>query len=82
MSKLEVKTYEQILKEDLACWHCGSRMKNIPTLKTHLQEEWDKQAKQAKAKMDRKRKLEEKQVAAELENNAECGPVKKVRSEV
>jgi aprataxin len=65
MSKLEVKTCEQILKEDLACWHCGSGMKNIPILKAHLQEEWDKRAKQERAKMDRKKKLEEKHAAAE-----------------
>ena len=82
MSKLEAKTYERILKEDLVCWHCGSRMKNMPILKTHLQEEWDKQAKQGKAKMGCKRKLEERQVVPELENNAEGGPIKKVRTEV
>jgi aprataxin len=57
-------------------------MKNMPILKAHLQEEWDKRSKQEKAKMDRKRKLEEKRVAAEPESNAEGGPAKKVRSEV
>jgi aprataxin len=81
MSKLEVKTYERMLKEALACWHCGSAMKNMPTLKAHLQEEWDKLAKQEKAKIDRKRKLEEKHIAAEPENHSEGGQVKKVRSE-
>jgi aprataxin len=35
-------------------------MKNIPVLKTHLQEEWDKEASRAKAKAERKRKLQEK----------------------
>jgi aprataxin len=63
MSKLEAK--EEILKEDLTCWCCGSGMKNMPILKAHLQEEWDKCAKQEKEKMDRKRKLEEKRAAAE-----------------
>jgi hypothetical protein len=31
----------------------------MPTLKVHLQEEWDKEAKTEKAKLDRKRKREE-----------------------
>jgi aprataxin len=70
-----------MLKEDLACWRCGSGMKNMPTLKAHLQEEWDKLAKQEKAKMDRKKKLEEKRLAAEPEHNSEGGQVKKVRLE-
>jgi len=81
MSKLESKTYEQILKESLACWHCGSGMKNMPTLKTHLQEEWDKQVKREKAKMDRKRKIEETRVAAEPENDADGGQANEGRSE-
>lgn len=51
MSKLEAKAYEPILKEDLVCWSCDSVMKNMPTLKTHLQEEWDKRAKREKAKI-------------------------------
>jgi len=31
----------------------------MPTLKAHLQEEWDKEAKAEKAKLERKRKREE-----------------------
>ncbi|KAF8231307.1 HIT-like protein [Tricholoma matsutake] len=81
MSKLEPKTYEPILKEDLACWRCGSRMKNMPTLKAHLQEEWDRQANLEKAKMDRTRKLEEKRVAVKSENNTEGEQAKKRRLE-
>lgn len=50
------KTYETKLKEDLACFHCHKEMKNIPTLKEHLQEEWDKLA--TKASHKRKRKAE------------------------
>jgi len=61
MAKLDPKQYEPILKQDMSCWHCGTPFKNIPKLKAHLQEEWDSQAKQEKAKLDRKRLLEEKE---------------------
>ncbi|KAF5365684.1 hypothetical protein D9758_003200 [Tetrapyrgos nigripes] len=57
---LKEKEYEALLKEDLNCWKCESDMKNIPALKTHLQEEWDKEAARGKAKAEKKRKLEEK----------------------
>ncbi|KAL0579953.1 aprataxin-like protein [Marasmius crinis-equi] len=60
MATLDAKKYEALLKEDLSCFHCGKTMKNIPTLKEHLQQEWDAQAAQQKAKEERKRKLEEK----------------------
>lgn len=56
-------------------------MKNMPTLKAHLQEEWDRQANLEKAKMDRTRKLEEKRVAVKSENNTEGEPAKKRRLE-
>ncbi|KAF5391469.1 hypothetical protein D9757_002034 [Collybiopsis confluens] len=59
MSKLDVKAYESLLKEDLVCWRCESTMKNIPTLKSHLQEEWDKVFRREKARAERKRKMEE-----------------------
>jgi aprataxin len=39
-------------------------MKNMPTLKTHLQEEWDRRAKHEKAKMERKRKLDKYLIAS------------------
>ncbi|KAE9406349.1 hypothetical protein BT96DRAFT_954836 [Gymnopus androsaceus JB14] len=61
MAKLDEKAYEKLLKEDLVCWKCESPMKNIPTLKEHLQEEWDKESKREKARAERKRKLEEKE---------------------
>jgi aprataxin len=60
MAALKKNHYEPLLKEDLSCWKCGSGFKNIPQLKAHLQEEWDKQTKAEKAKLDRKRKREEK----------------------
>jgi len=59
MRDLKASVYEPLLKEGLTCWRCGASMKNIPTLKRHLQEEHDKEAKTEKAKMDRKRKLDE-----------------------
>jgi aprataxin len=80
MSKLDANTCERLLKEDLACWHCGSGMKNMPVLKAHLQEEWDKQAKQERAKPDRKT-LMQKRVAAELETAPEAEQPKKARLE-
>ncbi|KAJ7632564.1 HIT-like domain-containing protein [Roridomyces roridus] len=51
MIKLDEKQYEPILKEDLVCWRCHKSMKNIPTLKAHLQEEWETQARREKAKL-------------------------------
>jgi aprataxin len=49
MSDLKKSQYEPLLKEELSCWRCGQAMRNMPTLKTHLQEEWDKAARKAKA---------------------------------
>ncbi|KAJ7156030.1 hypothetical protein C8R43DRAFT_1087390 [Mycena crocata] len=60
MAKLDIKHYESMLKEDLSCWRCNASMKNIPALKQHLQEEWDNEAKREKAKLERKRKMEQK----------------------
>lgn len=59
MSELKKSQYEPLLKDELLCWRCGHIFKNIPTLKAHLQEEWDKDAKTEKAKLERKRKREE-----------------------
>ncbi|KAJ8520410.1 hypothetical protein ONZ45_g2767 [Pleurotus djamor] len=67
MAKLDKKTYETMLKEDLACWNCGSAQKNMPTLKTHLQEEFDTLSTREKAKAERKRKLAKREEAPELE---------------
>ena len=47
MAKLKASEYEPILKEDLSCFRCHSHQKNMPTLKAHLQEEWNKLEKRA-----------------------------------
>jgi len=40
---LKPRKYESILKEPpLTCFHCNVEIKNIPILKKHLEEEWDK----------------------------------------
>ncbi|KAG6911482.1 hypothetical protein DXG01_014556 [Tephrocybe rancida] len=62
-AKLDPKPYEALLKEELACFRCGSSMKNMPALKTHLEEEWDKLTEREKGKLERKRKFEEKLAA-------------------
>ncbi|KAF8959029.1 hypothetical protein BDZ97DRAFT_1839470 [Flammula alnicola] len=41
VKQLKPSNYEPILKESLSCFHCDTEMKNMPSLKTHLQEEWD-----------------------------------------
>ena len=56
MAALKKSAYEALLKEDLVCWRCHSEFKNIPQLKAHLQEEWDKEANREKNK---KRKRDE-----------------------
>ncbi|KAF8163247.1 HIT-like domain-containing protein [Crassisporium funariophilum] len=50
--------YEPMLKEGLACFHCNAEMKNMPTLKVHLQEEWDKLERRGRQSAQRKRKVE------------------------
>ncbi|KAL0946964.1 hypothetical protein HGRIS_013118 [Hohenbuehelia grisea] len=60
MAALKKSQYEPILKEDLTCWRCEGTFKNMPALKTHLQEEFDKLTSREKAKAERKRKLEQK----------------------
>ncbi|KAK1232970.1 aprataxin-like protein [Marasmius sp. AFHP31] len=76
MAKLDAKRYEALLKEDLTCFHCDKSMKNIPTLKEHLQQEWNSQAARHKAKDERKRKLE----AKKDEESSEDGSNKKQKS--
>ncbi|CAK5264575.1 unnamed protein product [Mycena citricolor] len=57
MSQLEPKRhYEPMLKEDLVCWRCDSVMKNMPTLKAHLQKEFEDLRAREQARMERKRK--------------------------
>ena len=75
MSKLDEKSYEKLLKEDLVCWKCESPMKNIPTLKDHLQEEWDKTSKREKAKAGRKRKFEEEGLRGEHQVKPDVGEI-------
>ncbi|KAF8654179.1 hypothetical protein AX16_003708 [Volvariella volvacea WC 439] len=41
---------EQLLKEPLACWKCGKEMKNMPTLKEHLQQEQDLRSQKSKSR--------------------------------
>lgn len=70
----EFKEKEPLLKDDLVCWRCGRVMKNMPTLKSHLQDEWDKESKTEKAKLERKRKREE---IAEQSAEAGAGSAKR-----
>ena len=62
MSSLPKTQYESILSSPLSCWRCGRAANNIPTLKQHLQDEWDvekeRERKRAKARGE-KRKREE-----------------------
>ena len=55
---LRPTNYEPILKEPLACFHCHAEMKNIPILKKHLKEEWDKLERRGRESAARKRKAE------------------------
>ncbi len=64
MAKLDKHKYESLLKEDISCWRCGLSQKNMPTLKAHLQTEFDELTKKEKAKQARKRKFEEKQTTS------------------
>lgn len=41
VASLAPKKHELRLKDDLVCFHCGEMMKNMPTLKNHLQKEFD-----------------------------------------
>jgi len=69
-SKLDFSSYEKLLKEDLRSWRTGDTFKNMPKLKEHLEQEWDKDARRSKAK----RKRED--VASDEEYN-EKQPAKK-----
>lgn len=50
MAELKKNQYEGLLKQELSCLHCNNTMKNIPSLKAHLQEEFDKLQTKAKDK--------------------------------
>ncbi|KAG2367452.1 HIT-like domain-containing protein [Suillus spraguei] len=56
ISQLKKSKYDPLLKEDLSCWKCDRNLSNMPKLKLHLQEEFDKLSDQEKAKAKRKRK--------------------------
>ncbi|KAG2157296.1 HIT-like domain-containing protein [Suillus clintonianus] len=56
ISQLKKSEYEPLLKEDLSCWKCDRNLSNMPKLKSHLQEDFDKLSDQEKAKAERKRK--------------------------
>jgi aprataxin len=56
MAKLPRTQYEALLKEPLVCFHCKAEQKNMPTLKTHLQQEWERLKRSTEA--HKKRKLE------------------------
>ncbi|OAX38652.1 HIT-like protein [Rhizopogon vinicolor AM-OR11-026] len=56
ISQLKMSEYEPLLKDDLSCWKCDRSFSNMPKLKSHLQEEFDKLSDQEKVKAERKRK--------------------------
>lgn len=58
MAKLPPTKYELLLKASLSCFHCASEQKNMPKLKKHLQEEWEKLQTQAENQKKRKFKSE------------------------
>jgi aprataxin len=69
MSDLKKSQYEPLLNEELSCWRCGQAMQNMHTLKTHLQEEWDKAARKAKAKSVPSEKVIEEPIHDETSAN-------------
>lgn len=76
MSQLSASRYEPLLKADLKCWKCSASQKNIPTLKAHLQEEWNKEKR--KAVSQKKHKREEEAASSTLDDaNAEDNRQKK-----
>ncbi|KAL5529667.1 hypothetical protein ACEPAG_5652 [Sanghuangporus baumii] len=70
MARLDEASYEKKLKEPLECFHCAKEFKNMPVLKIHLQEHFDKLAEQGKtAEVDGKRRRN-----AETEENSKIDP--------
>ncbi|KAL5532697.1 HNT3_3 [Sanghuangporus sanghuang] len=67
---LDEASYEKKLKDPLGCFHCAKEFKNMPVLKTHLQEHFDEMAQKGKtAELDRKRRHN-----AETEENSKIDP--------
>jgi aprataxin len=60
-------TYEKILKEPLSCFHCGASMKNMPSLKEHLQKEWETMASQEKLNLQRRESSSSQKVEAKTD---------------
>ncbi|KAI0306390.1 HIT-like domain-containing protein [Multifurca ochricompacta] len=58
IARLTPTEYEPRLKDALKCFRCGETLKNMPTLKNHLQEEFDVLRKQDVGKLKRKREAE------------------------
>lgn len=74
MTELNPKKYDELLKEGLSCFKCGSSMKNMPTLKEHLQMEWDKQAAKLQSKPKAPATLKRKVDAEQLQEAAKALP--------
>jgi len=53
MARLAPEVYEAHLKGALVCFHCGETAKNMPTLKKHLQDEFDTLVKRQSKKRKR-----------------------------
>ncbi|KAH7914952.1 HIT-like domain-containing protein [Hygrophoropsis aurantiaca] len=75
--QLKKAKYEPLLKEPLSCWRCGRDIANMPTLKSHLQVEWDDEARKEKARVERKRKREEDANRIDTQNTLIGPPTKK-----
>jgi len=73
VKELKPSNFEPLLKEDLACFRCRAEMKNMPTLKSHLQEEWDKLERRAKQIQSRKRKFKEIEIVTSASEKSTKG---------
>ncbi|KAF8201437.1 hypothetical protein BJ912DRAFT_945347 [Pholiota molesta] len=59
VKQFKPKEYEAKLKEDLVCFQCNKEIKNIPTLKAHLQDEWNKRERASRTTAKRKRGIQD-----------------------
>ncbi|KIL69692.1 hypothetical protein M378DRAFT_68635 [Amanita muscaria Koide BX008] len=57
MININQATYGKILKEPLSCFHCSKQLKDMPTLKGHLQDEWESVMKRERTKLERKKHI-------------------------
>ena len=71
MSALPKTQPESILSSPLSCWKCGRAANNIPTLKQHLQEEWDvekeRERKRAKVRGEKRKRESDSEKMEETE---------------